>query len=77
MQKLGVQTQFLPPGDSSRPSSAGSSTPPSWLPLHRPQVGFHQVAKHYYFPGWHQQTSVGEFLVNLKKWQDSPRSIEG
>jgi len=34
--------------------------------------GFHTVAKHYYFPGWHQPSSVGEFLVNLKKWQELP-----
>ena len=32
-------------------------------------LGFHQVAKHNYFPGWHQQASVGELLINAAKWE--------
>ena len=27
-------------------------------------LGFHQIAKFNYFPGWHQQVSCGEFLMN-------------
>jgi TRAP-type mannitol/chloroaromatic compound transport system substrate-binding protein len=32
-------------------------------------LGFHQIAKHYYFPGWHQPTSVGELMINLDNWK--------
>jgi len=31
-------------------------------------LGFYQVAKHYYFPGWHQQSTVFELLLNRKAW---------
>lgn len=29
----------------------------------------HRVAKHYYFPGWHNQSAVAELLVNLEKYE--------
>jgi TRAP-type mannitol/chloroaromatic compound transport system substrate-binding protein len=69
MQKLGVQTQLLPPGDIFPALERGliDATELAFPSIDIKQ-GFHQVAKHYYFPGWHQQSSVGEFLVNLKKW---------
>jgi TRAP-type mannitol/chloroaromatic compound transport system substrate-binding protein len=69
MQKLGVQTQLIPPGDIFPALERGliDATELAFPSIDIKQ-GFHQVAKHYYFPGWHQQSSVGEFLVNLKKW---------
>lgn len=69
MQKLGVQTQLLPPGDIFAALERGVIDATELaFPSIDLKAGFHQVAKHYYFPGWHQQSSVGEFLVNLKKW---------
>jgi TRAP-type mannitol/chloroaromatic compound transport system substrate-binding protein len=69
MQKLGVQTQLLPPGDIFPALERGviDATELAFPSIDLKQ-GFYQVAKHYYFPGWHQQTSVGELLVNIKKW---------
>ena len=71
MQKLGVQTQLIPPGDIFPALERGiiDATELAFPSIDIKQ-GFHTVAKHYYFPGWHQQSSVGEFLVNLKKWQE-------
>jgi TRAP-type mannitol/chloroaromatic compound transport system substrate-binding protein len=31
-------------------------------------LGFHQVAKFYYFPGWHQQATFGDLIINKAKW---------
>ena len=31
--------------------------------------GFYQIAKHYYFPGRHQQISAGEFLMYKPLWE--------
>jgi len=28
----------------------------------------HEHAKHYYFPGWHQQTSLITFIINKDVW---------
>lgn len=32
------------------------------------KLGFERVAKHYYFPGWHQQLAVLEFIINKDIW---------
>ena len=32
-------------------------------------LGFHKIAKYNYFPGWHQQASVIELLINKQQWQ--------
>jgi len=31
-------------------------------------LGFYKIAKHYYFPGWHQPSSILELIVNKAKW---------
>jgi TRAP-type mannitol/chloroaromatic compound transport system substrate-binding protein len=71
MQKLGAQTQLLPPGDIFPALERGliDATELAFPSIDLKQ-GFHQIAKHYYFPGWHQQSSVGELLVNLEKWKE-------
>jgi len=33
------------------------------------KLGFHQIAKFNYFPGWHQQSSVSELLINRQEWE--------
>ena len=35
--------------------------------------GFHQVAKFNYFPGWHQQTSITEFMMNKQACDALPK----
>lgn len=32
-------------------------------------LGFYKVAKYNYFPGWHQQASIIELLINQDSWQ--------
>lgn len=31
-------------------------------------LGFERVAKHYYFPGWHQPSGFIEFYMNKDRW---------
>ena len=38
--------------------------------------GFHQVAKFNYFPGWHQQISITDILMNKKAFDALPRSYK-
>ena len=33
------------------------------------KLGFLQVAKHYYFPGWHQPATLYEIIINMDKWK--------
>ncbi len=70
MQKLGVETQQLAPGDilkalqDNRIDAAEFS-----LPIMDKMLGFEQVAKFYYFPGWHQQATFFDLYLNLDQWQ--------
>lgn len=69
MQKLGVSTQLLhakeiyPALDTNTIDATEFSMPAIDLNL-----GFYQIAKHYYFPGWHQQSTLLELLINREVW---------
>jgi TRAP-type mannitol/chloroaromatic compound transport system substrate-binding protein len=69
MAKLGVATQLLAPGDIFQALQLGTLDATEFsLPVMDQKLGFHQVAKFYYFPGWHQQATFLEFYINRKKW---------
>jgi TRAP-type mannitol/chloroaromatic compound transport system substrate-binding protein len=69
MAKLGVSTQLLAPGDIFQALQLGTIDATEFsLPTMDQKLGFYQVAKFYYFPGWHQQATFLEFYINRKKW---------
>jgi TRAP-type mannitol/chloroaromatic compound transport system substrate-binding protein len=69
MAKLGVSTQLLAPGDIFQALQLGTIDATEFsLPSMDQKFGFYQVAKFYYFPGWHQQATILELYVNKKKW---------
>jgi TRAP-type mannitol/chloroaromatic compound transport system substrate-binding protein len=71
MQKLGVNTQLLGPADIYPALERGviDATEFSYPSLDQ-NLGFYQVAKHNYFPGWHQQASLIELIVNMDRWNE-------
>jgi TRAP-type mannitol/chloroaromatic compound transport system substrate-binding protein len=70
MTKMGASTQLLAPGDIYAALDRGVIDAAEFsMPVIDLALGFHEVAKHYYFPGWHQQATIGELLINLSKWQ--------
>ena len=69
MQKLGVDTQLLAGADIYPALERGAIDATEFsMPAIDLSLGFYQVAKHYYFPGWHQQSTLFELLLNKKKW---------
>ncbi len=69
MEKLGVATQLLAPGDIFQALQLGTIDATEFsLPMMDQKFGFYQVAKYYYFPGWHQQASWQEVYINKDKW---------
>ena len=69
MQKFGVSTQLLAAADIYQALERGVIDATEFsMPTMDTRLGFHQIAKFNYFPGWHQQSSVNEFLVNKKAW---------
>ncbi|MEC9368255.1 MAG: TRAP transporter substrate-binding protein [Pseudomonadota bacterium] len=69
MQKLGVDTQLLAGADIYPALERGTIDATEFsMPAIDLNLGFYQVAKHYYFPGWHQQSTMFELLMNKDKW---------
>lgn len=69
MQKLGVDTQLLAGADIYPALERGTIDAAEFSqPAIDLNLGFYQIAKHYYFPGWHQQSTSFEFMINKKKW---------
>jgi TRAP-type mannitol/chloroaromatic compound transport system substrate-binding protein len=70
MQKLGVATQLLQAGEIFQALQLGTIDATEFsMPAMDLSLGFYQVAKYYYFPGWHQQSTVGDMIWNAKKWE--------
>ncbi|HCO58926.1 MAG TPA: ABC transporter substrate-binding protein, partial [Porticoccaceae bacterium] len=38
--------------------------------------GFHQVAKYYYYPGWHETGSTLEMIINKEAWESLPADLQ-
>jgi len=69
MTKLGVSTQLLAGADIYPALERGVIDATEFsMPSIDLDLGFYQIAKFNYFPGWHQQSSVGELLMNKAKW---------
>jgi len=73
MQKFGVSTQQLAGGDIYPALELGTIDATEFsMPAIDRSYGFHQIAKFNYFPGWHQQATTNELLINMDKWNDLP-----
>jgi TRAP-type mannitol/chloroaromatic compound transport system substrate-binding protein len=69
MERLGVTTQQLPPGEIYAALQKGELDATEFsLPQMDQALGFHEVAKYYYFPGWHQQATFFDLYINKAKW---------
>ena len=77
MQKLGVSTQLLAAADIFPALERGVIDATEFsMPTMDIKLGFHQIAKFNYFPGWHQQVSCSEILMNKKAWEALPDSYK-
>jgi len=48
-----------------------------WIgPYHDYMMGFHEIAKYYYYPGWHEPGSCLEFGINRDKWNQLPSDLQ-
>ena len=77
MQKMGVSTQLLSGADIFPALEKGVIDATEFsMPITDITYGFHQVATYNYFPGWHQQVSCSELLMNKEKFDALPESYK-
>jgi TRAP-type mannitol/chloroaromatic compound transport system substrate-binding protein len=69
MEKLGVSVSLLPGTEifSALKKKDIDATEYS-MPAIDQKLGLYKVAKYNYFPGWHQQATVLELLINKNVW---------
>ena len=73
MQKLGVSTQLLAAADIYQALERGVIDATEFsMPTMDIKLGFHQIAKYNYFPGWHQLVSCSHILMNKEAWDKLP-----
>jgi TRAP-type mannitol/chloroaromatic compound transport system substrate-binding protein len=71
LQKLGVSTQLLAPADIYPALERGVIDATEFsMPAVDLSLGFDKVAKHYYFPGWHQPATLVDLMIHLPRWQE-------
>lgn len=77
MAKLGVSTQLLAAADIYPALERGVIDATEFsMPAMDVKLGFHQIAKFNYFPGWHQQVSCSHLLINKKAWDALPETYK-
>lgn len=68
--KLGVQTRPLAGGDIFMALESGAVDAVEFsMPAIDLKLGFHIMARNYYFPGWHQPSTLFALMINLDRWE--------
>ncbi|MCB1477007.1 MAG: TRAP transporter substrate-binding protein [Rhodobiaceae bacterium] len=69
MEKLGVSTQNISPGELLQALQLGTVDAAEFsMPSIDKSLGFQTVTKYYYFPGWQAQSSFPVLLISKAKW---------
>lgn len=75
--KLGATTVLSPGSELYTNLERGVIDALEWVgPYHDYLMGFHQIAKYYYYPGWHEPTGVLELMVNKSKFDSLPSDLQ-
>ena len=77
MAKLGAVPQTLAGGDIYPSLERGAIDAAEWVgPYDDEKLGFHKIAKHYYYPGWWEGGPQLSFFVNINKWNELPEAYK-
>ena len=69
LNEFGASAQFLPGSEIYLALERGRIDATEFsLPIIDKDLGFNQIAKYYYYPGWHQPGSVDVLMINMDVW---------
>ena len=67
----------LPGGELFTALQTGVIDATEWVgPYNDLTFGFHQAAKYYYYPGWHEPGPMLELLINMDAWKSLPKHLQ-
>lgn len=73
MAELGVNVQVLAGGEIYPALERGVIDAAEWTgPYDDEKLGFHQIAKNYYYPGWWEPGPGLSFYINKDAWEELP-----
>lgn len=76
MAEVGVAVTNIPPGDLYTALERGTIDALEWVgPALDFQMGFHQIAKHYY-SGWQEPAAEVQFLISERSWNELPEDLK-
>jgi len=72
-QKMGMTTVNMPGGEIIPSAQRGVIDCAEWVGgVEDLRLGFHNVWKYHYTPGMHENTTIGELLINADVWKALP-----
>ena len=77
LKEAGGITVTLPGGELFTALQTGVIDATEWVgPYNDLTFGFHQAAKYYYYPGWHEPGPMLELIINLDEWNSLPKHLQ-
>lgn len=77
MSRLGATVQVLAGGDIYPALERGAIDATEWVgPYDDEKLGFHKVARYYYYPGWWEPGPSLSYLVNRDAWAKLPSTYQ-
>jgi TRAP-type mannitol/chloroaromatic compound transport system substrate-binding protein len=74
---LGAQVVTMPVSELYTAMQTGVLDAVEWVgPYNDLAIGLHEVAKYYYYPGWHEPGSALYFGINRKAWDSLPDDLQ-
>ena len=77
MSRLGSTVQVLAGGDIYPALERGAIDAADWVgPYDDEKLGFHKIAKYYYYPGWWEPGPSLSYQVNQAAWDKLPKAYQ-
>ena len=77
LARAGGTPVTLPGGEIFTSLQTGAIDATEWVgPYNDLAFGLHKVAKHYYYPGWHEPGSMMEFVINKTAFEKLPNDLQ-
>ena len=76
-ESAGASPVLMPGGEVFTSLSTGVIDAVEWVgPYHDYVLGLHKAAQYYYGPGWQEQGSVLELMINAEQWNTLPEEYQ-
>ncbi|MGJ8686221.1 MAG: TRAP transporter substrate-binding protein [Spongiibacteraceae bacterium] len=77
LSRVGGAAVTLPGGELYTSMQTGVIDATEWVaPYNDLSFGFHEVAKYYYYPGWHEPGSTLELIINKDAFEALPADLQ-